>query len=216
MDQKTHVCSYTHLETSWSLLKAITRYSKWTPTFTSVQLLWQNSIQWPDLCFGFGFGFDFPPKGYAILLLKKGCSRLDDVPEIPARMYIIAANPGLVAGQGDLQGSLGDTKPWQPPHLTNKQSGWPCGLHYLGCTLLLSQLRCCLALVLGRSNLCFRHRRWSVNVSGPSGWHGSWSVSLRLNCWAVSQQSVSIPKVKMSQPLNHRQASWRTFRISTV
>lgn len=206
------MCSYTYLETSWSLLKAITSYSKGTPAFTSVLLLWQNSVWCLDLCFIFVLFF-FPPKGDAVLLLKKGCSSLDDLPEIPADIYIIEANPRLVAGRGDWQG---DIKPWQSPELTNKNLGWPCGLRYFGHILLPSRLRCCLTLAPGRSNLCFSHRTRSVNVSGPTGWHGSWSVNFWLNCWAVSQQSVSVPKVKMSQLLSHRAASWRTFRISAV
>lgn len=55
----------------------------------------------------------------------------------------------------------------------------------------------------GRSNFCFKHQKWS----GPTGWPGSWSVGLWLNCWAVKQQSVSICKVKMSQLLHHGWAS---------
>lgn len=168
----------------------------------------QNRMRWLDLCLGF-----FPPKGYAILLLKKGCSRLDDWSAIPAHIYRIEANPLLVAGQGDLQGFLGDIKPWQSSDLTN--NGWAgLAVCMTGCISLLSRLRCCLTLVLGRSSLCFRHWRWSFNVSGSTVWHGSWPVSLWLNCWAVSQRSSSILKVKLSQLLNQRQASWRAFRIS--
>lgn len=182
------------MQTSWRLIKAITRYAKWTPTFTSVVVIVAKQHRMTR----FVFAFFFSPKSYAVLLLKKGSSRLDDLSEIPAHIYRIEANPRLVAGQGDLQGSLGDIK----LELTKKQLGWPCGLHYFGCILPLSRLRCCLTLVLGRSNLCFRHRRRSVNVSGPTGWHGSWSVGLWLNCWAVSQHAQG-----QNEPTTKSQAS---------
>lgn len=65
--------------------------------------------------------------------------------------------------------------------------------HCLSSTLLLSQPKCCFSLVAGRNN--------------PK--NSSWPVSLWPNCRAVSQRSVSVPQVKISQWLNHEQASGR-------
>lgn len=55
---KNHACSYIYMQTNWRLIKTITRYSKWTPAFTWVLLLWQNSIGWCNLCLFWAF---FPP-----------------------------------------------------------------------------------------------------------------------------------------------------------
>lgn len=37
----------------------------------------------------------FPPKAYTILLLKQGCSRLDDLSEVPEHRYLLRALTNL-------------------------------------------------------------------------------------------------------------------------
>lgn len=112
-------------------------------------------------------------------------------------------------------------KSQQSADLTNKSgagqhSECPRAPYCLGCVLLLSRLKCCLILVLGRNNPCFRPRRGLANDSGPADGQGCGAVSpladQSVNCWSASHQSMSMAKAKLSQLLNHKQDIWRTFR----